>query len=41
MGGPWGVLVGPVAGITLVEEDVDGRALGGAVGGSDSGHHLG
>jgi hypothetical protein len=41
MGGPWGVLVGPVVGTTLVEEDVDGRALGGDVGGSDSGHHLG
>jgi hypothetical protein len=40
MAGPLGVLpVGLAVATTVVEEDVDGRLLGGATGGSSSGHH--
>jgi hypothetical protein len=40
MAGPLGVLpAGLVASTTEVEDDVDGRPPGAAVGGSDSVHH--
>jgi hypothetical protein len=42
MVGPLGVLpVGPTTSTTEVEQYVDGRPPGGAVGGSDSDHHRG
>jgi hypothetical protein len=42
MAGPWGALpMGAAASTTEVEEDVDVRPLGGAVGGSDGIHHRG
>jgi hypothetical protein len=40
MAGPLGVLpVGPTASTTEFEDDVNGRALGGTAGGSDSVRH--
>jgi hypothetical protein len=39
---PLGVLsVGPAVATTKVKEDINGRPLGGAAGGSGSGHHRG